>query len=121
MQVNSADRILELLNLGNSRRKTESTEVNGTSSRWVILLPFMGYNGFASIFDKSHFQPIKISNIAGRSPRANLGNITLTTAKDNEKGLFSMIVATSNSRLILLHDLSHVFNVYLTDHMQFWR
>lgn len=35
-QVNSADKILELLNVGNSRRKTESTEVNETSSRWVI-------------------------------------------------------------------------------------
>lgn len=34
-QVNSADKILELLNLGNSRRKTESTEANETSSRSV--------------------------------------------------------------------------------------
>lgn len=34
-QVNSAEKILELLNLGNSRRKTESTDVNETSSRWV--------------------------------------------------------------------------------------
>ncbi|RRT68658.1 hypothetical protein B296_00010608, partial [Ensete ventricosum] len=32
-QVQSADKILELLNLGNSRRKTESTEANATSSR----------------------------------------------------------------------------------------
>ncbi|MBA0590643.1 hypothetical protein Gorai_019339, partial [Gossypium raimondii] len=30
--VHSADKILELLNLGNSRRKTESTEANATSS-----------------------------------------------------------------------------------------
>ncbi|KAK4477415.1 hypothetical protein RD792_016636 [Penstemon davidsonii] len=36
IKVNSADKILELLNTGNSRRKTESTEVNATSSRWVI-------------------------------------------------------------------------------------
>lgn len=33
IQVQSADKILELLNLGNSRRKTESTEANATSSR----------------------------------------------------------------------------------------
>ncbi|GFP78853.1 kinesin-like protein kif19 [Phtheirospermum japonicum] len=33
IRVNSADKILELLNAGNSRRKTESTEVNETSSR----------------------------------------------------------------------------------------
>ncbi|KAK3011182.1 hypothetical protein RJ639_011461 [Escallonia herrerae] len=32
-KVNSADKILELLNLGNSRRKTESTGANETSSR----------------------------------------------------------------------------------------
>ena len=32
-QVHSADKILELLNLGNSRRKIESTEANATSSR----------------------------------------------------------------------------------------
>ncbi|CAA2978827.1 kinesin KIN-8B [Olea europaea subsp. europaea] len=38
IKVNSADRILELLNLGNSRRKTESTEVNGTSSRSHAVL-----------------------------------------------------------------------------------
>lgn len=33
IQVHTADKILELLNLGNSRRKTESTEANVTSSR----------------------------------------------------------------------------------------
>ncbi|KAK6128559.1 hypothetical protein DH2020_037703 [Rehmannia glutinosa] len=38
IKVNSADRILELLNLGNSRRKTESTEVNETSSRSHAVL-----------------------------------------------------------------------------------
>lgn len=36
LQVRSADKILELLNMGNSRRKTESTEVNATSSRYAI-------------------------------------------------------------------------------------
>ncbi|XP_059293454.1 kinesin-like protein KIN-8B isoform X2 [Lycium ferocissimum] len=38
IKVNSADRILELLNLGNSRRKTENTEVNETSSRSHAVL-----------------------------------------------------------------------------------
>ncbi|KAG8373808.1 hypothetical protein BUALT_Bualt11G0063600 [Buddleja alternifolia] len=38
IKVNSADRILELLNLGNSRRKTESTEANATSSRSHAVL-----------------------------------------------------------------------------------
>ncbi|XP_047315459.1 kinesin-like protein KIN-8B [Impatiens glandulifera] len=38
IKVHSADRILELLNLGNSRRKTESTEVNETSSRSHAVL-----------------------------------------------------------------------------------
>ncbi|CAN8254831.1 unnamed protein product [Cochlearia groenlandica] len=38
IKVSSADRILELLNLGNSRRKTESTEMNGTSSRSHAVL-----------------------------------------------------------------------------------
>uniref|UniRef100_A0A5B7AAU8 Kinesin-like protein n=1 Tax=Davidia involucrata TaxID=16924 RepID=A0A5B7AAU8_DAVIN len=38
IKVHSADKILELLNLGNSRRKTESTEVNETSSRSHAVL-----------------------------------------------------------------------------------
>ncbi|THG12138.1 kinesin-like protein KIN-8B isoform X1 [Camellia sinensis] len=38
IKVQSADRILELLNLGNSRRKTESTEANETSSRSHAVL-----------------------------------------------------------------------------------
>ncbi|XP_058069556.1 kinesin-like protein KIN-8B isoform X2 [Magnolia sinica] len=38
IKVHSADRILELLNLGNSRRKTESTEANKTSSRSHAVL-----------------------------------------------------------------------------------
>ncbi|XP_020598093.1 kinesin-like protein KIN-8B [Phalaenopsis equestris] len=38
IKVQSADRILELLNLGNSRRKTESTEANQTSSRSHAVL-----------------------------------------------------------------------------------
>ncbi|XP_059624512.1 kinesin-like protein KIN-8B isoform X2 [Cornus florida] len=38
IKVRSADKILELLNLGNSRRKTESTEVNETSSRSHAVL-----------------------------------------------------------------------------------
>ncbi|KAJ0231425.1 Kinesin-like protein KIN-8B [Hirschfeldia incana] len=38
IKVYSADRILELLNLGNSRRKTESTEMNSTSSRSHAVL-----------------------------------------------------------------------------------
>ncbi|KAF5454311.1 hypothetical protein F2P56_023986 [Juglans regia] len=38
IKVQSADKILELLNLGNSRRKTESTEVNATSSRSHAVL-----------------------------------------------------------------------------------
>ncbi|TYG95085.1 hypothetical protein ES288_A11G240000v1 [Gossypium darwinii] len=37
-EVHSADKILELLNLGNSRRKTESTEANATSSRSHAVL-----------------------------------------------------------------------------------
>lgn len=38
IKVNSADRILELLNVGNSRRKTDSTDANGTSSRSHAVL-----------------------------------------------------------------------------------
>ncbi|KAG9439877.1 hypothetical protein H6P81_020042 [Aristolochia fimbriata] len=38
IKVKSADRILELLNMGNSRRKTESTEANATSSRSHAVL-----------------------------------------------------------------------------------
>lgn len=38
IKVHSADKILELLNLGNGRRKTESTEVNTTSSRSHAVL-----------------------------------------------------------------------------------
>ncbi|XP_073134434.1 kinesin-like protein KIN-8B isoform X2 [Henckelia pumila] len=38
IKVNSAVKILELLNLGNTRRKTESTEVNDTSSRMEIQI-----------------------------------------------------------------------------------
>ncbi|XP_024544587.1 kinesin-like protein KIN-8B [Selaginella moellendorffii] len=38
IQVNSAEKILELLNLGNSRRKTESTNANATSSRSHAVL-----------------------------------------------------------------------------------
>ncbi|XP_050369605.1 kinesin-like protein KIN-8B [Argentina anserina] len=38
IKVQSADKILELLNMGNSRRKTESTEANATSSRSHAVL-----------------------------------------------------------------------------------
>nr|POE59769.1 kinesin-like protein kin-8b [Quercus suber] len=38
IKVHSADKILELLNVGNSRRKTESTEANATSSRSHAVL-----------------------------------------------------------------------------------
>ncbi|GLU20197.1 hypothetical protein SLE2022_364080 [Rubroshorea leprosula] len=38
IKVHSADKILELLNLGNGRRKTESTEANATSSRSHAVL-----------------------------------------------------------------------------------
>lgn len=38
IKVNSADKIFELLHVGNSRRKTESTEVNATSSRSHAVL-----------------------------------------------------------------------------------
>ncbi|XP_076932544.1 kinesin-like protein KIN-8B isoform X1 [Bidens hawaiensis] len=38
IKVNSADKILELLNLGNSRRKTDSTDANETSSRSHAVL-----------------------------------------------------------------------------------
>ncbi|XVE83000.1 hypothetical protein DITRI_Ditri16bG0051200 [Diplodiscus trichospermus] len=38
IKVHSADKILELLNLGNNRRKTESTEANATSSRSHAVL-----------------------------------------------------------------------------------
>ncbi|CAI9282751.1 unnamed protein product [Lactuca saligna] len=38
IKVNSADRILELLNMGNSRRKTDSTDANETSSRSHAVL-----------------------------------------------------------------------------------
>nr|XP_043618045.1 kinesin-like protein KIN-8B [Erigeron canadensis] len=38
IKVNSADRILELLNVGNSRRKTDSTDANETSSRSHAVL-----------------------------------------------------------------------------------
>uniref|UniRef100_A0A0D9VZJ7 Kinesin motor domain-containing protein n=1 Tax=Leersia perrieri TaxID=77586 RepID=A0A0D9VZJ7_9ORYZ len=38
IKVHSADKILELLNIGNSRRKTESTEANSTSSRSHAVL-----------------------------------------------------------------------------------
>ncbi|KAI4985132.1 hypothetical protein ZWY2020_017762 [Hordeum vulgare] len=38
IKVHSADKILELLNIGNSRRKTESTEANATSSRSHAVL-----------------------------------------------------------------------------------
>nr|DAD22435.1 TPA_asm: hypothetical protein HUJ06_023898 [Nelumbo nucifera] len=38
IKVHSADKILELLNLGNSRRKMESTDANATSSRSHAVL-----------------------------------------------------------------------------------
>lgn len=38
IKVNSADKILELLNVGNSRRKTDSTDANETSSRSHAVL-----------------------------------------------------------------------------------
>jgi len=38
IKVNSANKIFELLNVGNSRRKTESTEANATSSRSHAVL-----------------------------------------------------------------------------------
>ncbi|GAQ83814.1 Kinesin-like protein [Klebsormidium nitens] len=121
IQVNSADRILELLEEGNSRRKTESTDANATSSRSHAVLEIVvkrkeknNYNapvlkGKLSLVDLAGSERASETNNAGQKLRdgANINRSLLALAncinalgKQGKKGL--SYVPYRNSKLTRL-------------------
>ncbi|CAA0843083.1 P-loop containing nucleoside triphosphate hydrolases superfamily protein [Striga hermonthica] len=127
IKVNSADRILELLNLGNSRRKTESTEVNGTSSRSHAVLeisvtrkqhkqyPKQIIRGKLALVDLAGSERASETNNAGQKLRdgANINRSLLALAncinalgKQQKKGLAYVPYRNSKLTRILKDGLS---------------
>ncbi|GER49443.1 chromosome-associated kinesin KIF4A [Striga asiatica] len=127
IKVNSADRILELLNLGNSRRKTESTEVNETSSRSHAVLeisvtrkrhkqyPKQIIRGKLALVDLAGSERASETNNAGQKLRdgANINRSLLALAncinalgKQQKKGLAYVPYRNSKLTRILKDGLS---------------
>lgn len=127
IKVNSADRILELLNLGNSRRKTESTEVNETSSRSHAVLeitvkrkqqkkyPNQVIKGKLALVDLAGSERASETNSGGQKLRdgANINRSLLALAncinalgKQQKKGLAYVPYRNSKLTRILKDGLS---------------
>ncbi|KAI3462631.1 hypothetical protein Pfo_019294 [Paulownia fortunei] len=127
IKVNSADRILELLNLGNSRRKTESTEVNETSSRSHAVLeisvirkqqkeyPKQVIRGKLALVDLAGSERASETNSGGQKLRdgANINRSLLALAncinalgKQQKKGLAYVPYRNSKLTRILKDGLS---------------
>ncbi|KAK4410100.1 Kinesin-like protein KIN-8B [Sesamum angolense] len=127
IKVNSADKILELLNLGNSRRKTESTEVNETSSRSHAVLeisvtrkqqkeyPNQVIRGKLSLVDLAGSERASETNSGGQKLRdgANINRSLLALAncinalgKRQKKGLAYVPYRNSKLTRILKDGLS---------------
>ncbi|XP_057791552.1 kinesin-like protein KIN-8B [Salvia miltiorrhiza] len=127
IKVNSADRILELLNLGNSRRKTESTEVNATSSRSHAVLeitvtrkqqkkyPNQVIRGKLALVDLAGSERASETNSGGQKLRdgANINRSLLALAncinalgKQQKKGLAYVPYRNSKLTRILKDGLS---------------
>ncbi|KAK4426491.1 Kinesin-like protein KIN-8B [Sesamum alatum] len=127
IKVNSADKILELLNLGNSRRKTESTEVNETSSRSHAVLeisvtrkqqkeyPNQVIRGKLALVDLAGSERASETNSGGQKLRdgANINRSLLALAncinalgKQRKKGLAYVPYRNSKLTRILKDGLS---------------
>lgn len=127
IKVNSADRILELLNMGNSRRKTESTEVNETSSRSHAVLeikvtrkqqkkyPNQVIRGKLAMVDLAGSERASETNSGGQKLRdgANINRSLLALAncinalgKQHKKGLAYVPYRNSKLTRILKDGLS---------------
>ncbi|XP_073150852.1 kinesin-like protein KIN-8B [Henckelia pumila] len=127
IKVNSAVKILELLNLGNSRRKTESTEVNDTSSRSHAVLeinvtrkqqkryPTQVIRGKLALVDLAGSERASETNSGGQKLRdgANINRSLLALAncinalgKQQKKGLAYVPYRNSKLTRILKDGLS---------------
>ncbi|KAL3813734.1 hypothetical protein ACJIZ3_015002 [Penstemon smallii] len=127
IKVNSADKILELLNTGNSRRKTESTEVNATSSRSHAVLeirvarkqqkkyPNQVIRGKLALVDLAGSERASETNSGGQKLRdgANINRSLLALAncinalgKQQKKGLAYVPYRNSKLTRILKDGLS---------------
>ncbi|XP_022977209.1 kinesin-like protein KIN-8B isoform X2 [Cucurbita maxima] len=127
LQVHSAGKILELLNMGNSRRKTESTEVNATSSRSHAVLeisvkrkgrnkyPNQVLHGKLALVDLAGSERATETNNAGQKLRdgANINRSLLALAncinalgKQQKKGLAYVPYRNSKLTRILKDGLS---------------
>nr|GMD55177.1 kinesin-like protein KIN-8B isoform X1 [Ipomoea batatas] len=127
IKVNSTDKILELLNLGNSRRKTDSTEVNLTSSRSHAVLeitvtrkqsnkyPNQVMKGKLALVDLAGSERASETNSVGKKLRdgANINRSLLALAncinalgKQQKKGLAYVPYRNSKLTRILKDGLS---------------
>ncbi|XP_031742656.1 kinesin-like protein KIN-8B isoform X2 [Cucumis sativus] len=127
IKVRSADKILELLNLGNSRRKTDCTEVNATSSRSHAVLeisvkrkqrnkyPNQVLHGKLALVDLAGSERATETNNAGQKLRdgANINRSLLALAncinalgKQQKKGLAYVPYRNSKLTRILKDGLS---------------
>ncbi|KAF0928900.1 hypothetical protein E2562_010750 [Oryza meyeriana var. granulata] len=127
IKVHSADKILELLNIGNSRRKTESTEANSTSSRSHAVLEItvkrkqkgqygsQVLRGKLALVDLAGSERASETNNSGQKLRdgANINRSLLALAncinalgKQNKKGLAYVPYRNSKLTRILKDGLS---------------
>ncbi|KAJ0981888.1 hypothetical protein J5N97_010143 [Dioscorea zingiberensis] len=127
IKVQSADKILELLHVGNSRRKTESTEVNATSSRSHAVLEITVkrtqrnqygtqiLRGKLALVDLAGSERASETNIAGQKLRdgANINKSLLALAncinalgKQQKRGLAYVPYRNSKLTRILKDGLS---------------
>ncbi|KAJ8765465.1 hypothetical protein K2173_014587 [Erythroxylum novogranatense] len=127
IKVHSADKILALLNLGNSRRKTESTEANATSSRSHAVLEItvkrkqrnkyrdQVVRGKLALVDLAGSERASETNIGGQKLRdgANINRSLLALAncinalgKQQKKGLAYVPYRNSKLTRILKDGLS---------------
>ncbi|XP_038881855.1 kinesin-like protein KIN-8B isoform X1 [Benincasa hispida] len=127
IKVRSADKILELLNMGNSRRKTDCTEVNATSSRSHAVLeisvkrkqrnkyPNQVLHGKLALVDLAGSERATETNNSGQKLRdgANINRSLLALAncinalgKQQKKGLAYVPYRNSKLTRILKDGLS---------------
>ncbi|KAK6923894.1 Kinesin motor domain [Dillenia turbinata] len=93
IKVHSADKILELLNLGNSRRKTESTEVNETSSRSHAVLEIVVNRKQRNKYRNQVIQgKLALVDLAGseRASEANSGGQKLRDGANINRSLLAL-------------------------------
>ncbi|XBH94984.1 hypothetical protein VPH35_085628 [Triticum aestivum] len=135
IKVHSADKILELLNIGNSRRKTESTEANATSSRSHAVLEItvrrkqkgkygsQVLRGKLALVDLAGSERASETNNFGQKLRdgANINKSLLALAncinalgKQNKKGLAYVPYRNRYVRWTLYYQTDFVHSSYVT-------